>query len=48
MRKPVAATFAADKPSPPRIGLAEAPAFWVCFALLFALVVLAVRIASML
>jgi hypothetical protein len=46
MRKPAA--LAARSASPPKTGLAEAPAYWVCLALLLALLVLAGRITSIL
>jgi hypothetical protein len=46
MRKPASAVLAARKPRSPRLG--DAPAHWVCLALLLALVVLAGRIASIL
>jgi hypothetical protein len=48
MRKPNIAALAARKASPPRIGLLEAPAYWVCLALMLALVALARAIASIL
>jgi hypothetical protein len=48
MRKPYAAALAARKASPAKIGLLEAPAYWVCLALMLALVVLARAIAGML
>ena len=40
--------LAARKTSTPKIGFAEAPAYWVCLALMLALVALAGRIASLL
>jgi hypothetical protein len=48
MRKPARIALAATKPSPPKIGFADAPTLWVCLALMLALVVLACRIASIL
>jgi hypothetical protein len=48
MRRPNVASLAARKASPPKIDLGEAPAYWVCLALMLALVVLAGRIASIL
>jgi len=48
MRKLPVATRPARKTSPPQIGLGEAPAHWVCLALMLALIVLAGRIVSIL
>jgi len=46
MRKPHAAAVAAKKTSPPALSRVDAPAELVCLALALALLVLAVRIAS--
>jgi len=48
MRKPASVVLAARKAQPRSPRLGEAPAHWVCLALLLALVVLAARIASIL
>jgi hypothetical protein len=46
MRKPEAALVAAKKPSPPTASPGDTPVGLVCMALALALLVLAVRIAS--
>jgi hypothetical protein len=48
MRKPNVVSLAASKAAPPRTGLLDAPAYWICLALVLALVVLARAIAIIL